>query len=80
MGLKRLNDWFVQLARSAIASLRLFFSFIAVGKRFPAQPPLLQSVLSGSLLSAFAGRRKQTPPELDQAMRKMMPKDNDPLR
>ena len=80
MGMKRLNDWFVQLARNVIAALLLFFSFAAIGKRFAAQPTLLQMVLSGRLLSAFGGRRHQATPELDEAMRMMMPDENDPRR
>ena len=80
MGMKCLNDWFVQLARNVIAALLLFFSFAAIGKRFAAQPTLLQMVLSGRLLSAFGGRRHQATPELDEAMRMMMPDENDPRR
>ena len=80
MGMKRLNDWFVQLARNVIAAMLLFFSFAAIGKRFAAQPTLLQMVLSGRLLSAFGGRRHQATPELDEAMRMMMPYENDPRR
>ncbi|MCP9785411.1 hypothetical protein [Cyanobium sp. N5-Cardenillas] len=77
LGMKRLNDWFVQLARNVIAALLLFFSFAAIGKRFAYQPTLLQSVLSGRLLSAFGSRRHQAPPEMDAAMRMMMPDDSE---
>ncbi len=77
MGMKRLNDWFVQLARNVVAALLLFFSFAAIGKRFAYQPTLLQSVLSGRLLSAFGSRRHQAPPEMDAAMRMMMPDDSE---
>lgn len=80
MGLKRLNDWFVQLARNVVAALLLFFTFASVAKRFPADPTLLQSVLSGRVLSSFGGRRRQPPSELDEAMRRMMPEENDQLR
>jgi hypothetical protein len=77
MGMKRLNDWFVQLARNVIAALLLFFSFAAIGKRFAYQPTLLRSVLSGHLLSTFSSRRHQAAPELAAAMQMMMPEDND---
>jgi len=77
LGMKRLNDWFVQLARNVVAALLLFFSFAAIGKRFAYQPTLLQSVLSGRLLSAFGSRRHQAPPEMDAAMRMMMPDDSE---
>jgi len=80
MGMKRLNDWFVQLARNVLAALLLFFSFAAIGKRFAAQPTLLQNVLSGRLLASFGGRRHQPPPELDAAMRMMMPDENESRR
>lgn len=80
MGMKRLNDWFVQLARNVVAALLLFFSFAAIGKRFAYQPTLLQSVLSGRLLSAFGSRRHQAPPEMDAAMRMMMPDDSESPR
>jgi len=80
MGMKRLNDWFVQLARNVIAALLLFFSFAAIGKRFAYQPTLLRSVLSGRLLSTFSSRRHQAAPELATAMQMMMPEDNGPPR
>ncbi len=80
LGMKRLNDWFVQLARNVLAAVLLFCSFAAIGKRFAAQPTLLQNVLSGRLLSSFAGRRHQTRPELDAAMRMMMPDDHESRR
>ncbi len=80
MGMKRLNDWFVQLARNVVAALLLFFSFAAIGKRFAYQPTLLQSVLSGRLLSAFGSRRHQAPPEMDAAMRMMMPDESESPR
>jgi len=80
MGMKRLNDWFVQLASNVVAALLLFLSFAVVGKRFPTDPTLLQSVLSGRLLCSFGGRRHQPPSELDEAMRRMMPEENEHLR
>jgi hypothetical protein len=80
MGMKRLNDWFVQLARNVLAAVLLFCSFAAIGKRFAAQPTLLQNVLSGRLLASFGGRRHQPPPELDAAMRMMMPDENESRR
>lgn len=70
MGMKRLNNWFVQLARNVIAALLLFFSFAAIGKRFASQPSRLQSVLSGRVLSAFGSRRHQASPEIDAALRR----------
>jgi hypothetical protein len=80
MGMKRLNDWFVQLARNVLAAVLLFCSFAAIGKRFAAQPTLLENVLSGRLLASFGGRRHQPPPELDAAMRMMMPDEQDSRR
>jgi hypothetical protein len=80
LGMKRLNDWFVQLARNVLAAVLLFCSFAAIGKRFAAQPTLLQNVLSGRLLASFGGRRHQPPPELDAAMRMMMPDENESRR
>jgi len=77
MSMNRLNDWFVQLARNVVAALLLFFSFAAIGKRFPYQPTLLERVLSGQLLFAFGSRRHQAPPEMDAAMLMMMPDDSE---